>query len=86
MIKVVRLGRTSYTSALELQNKLLKQVRKTLKLLLIKEDEYLSGNKYSNHYLIFVEHPPVYTSGRRSCFSEEQIKYLKNTGAECHQV
>jgi lipoyl(octanoyl) transferase len=66
------LGMLDYKSAWEYQEKLLQenlQVKKSVQ----SKDEKLSLSETTNHYLLFVEHPPVYTMGKSGNISNVLI-------------
>ncbi|MDQ3550440.1 MAG: lipoyl(octanoyl) transferase LipB [Bacteroidota bacterium] len=86
------LGMLDYKSAWEYQEKLLQenlQVKKSVQ----SKDEKHSLSETTNHYLLFVEHPPVYTMGKRGNISNVLINesersaqgiqfYLTNRGGD----
>lgn len=66
------LGMLDYKSAWEYQEKLLQenlQVKKSVQ----SKDEKHSLSETTNHYLLFVEHPPVYTMGKSGNISNVLI-------------
>ncbi len=86
------LGMLDYKSAWEYQEKLLQenlQVKKSVQ----SKDEKHSLSETTNHYLLFVEHPPVYTMGKSGNISNVLINesersaqgiqfYLTNRGGD----
>ncbi|XP_067944002.1 octanoyl-[acyl-carrier-protein]:protein N-octanoyltransferase LIPT2, mitochondrial-like [Watersipora subatra] len=88
VVQLVNLSRRSFRQSLEVQDKLKNDLVKlrlgdSQALPIKKEHHTKPFDEKSKHYVLFVEHFPVYTSGLRDkAFSQEDIARLEGLGAE----